>query len=335
MRTLRLTHALDVGAFTFPQSGSILVLRPRLEDNLHMLSREQLEIVTGFKPDFDFFQRQGYKVLTKPTGGHSVVLVCVPRTKEDALDLIACAQSAVVAGGLVIVDGQKTDGIDSLHREMRAKGMASEALSKAHGKLFTFQSDLDLSDWRAPDMLTEDGFLTKVGIFSPQSADRGSVMLAAALPNKLGGHVVDLGAGWGYLSRHILTRDSVKHLDLVEAEVAALDCARKNITDPRAAFIWADARSFKPIRSADAVVCNPPFHVGREANPALGMSFISAAAAMLSPGGTLWLVANRHLPYTKHIATLFRDVEDLGGDGTFRLTRAARPVRQTPTRTGA
>jgi 16S rRNA (guanine1207-N2)-methyltransferase len=46
-------------------------------------------------------------------------------------------------------------------------------------------------------------------------------------------------------------------------------------------------------------------------------------------------VANRHLPYTKHIATLFREVEDLGGDGTFRLTRAARPVRQTPTRTGA
>ena len=31
--------------------------------------------------------------------------------------------------------------------------------------------------------------------------DRGSALLAAALPAKLGGKVVDLGAGWGYLSR--------------------------------------------------------------------------------------------------------------------------------------
>ena len=46
--------------------------------------------------------------------------------------------------------------------------------------------------------------------------------------------IVDLGAGWGFLARAILARDGVRQLDLVEAEAAALDCARRNVTDPRA-----------------------------------------------------------------------------------------------------
>jgi 16S rRNA (guanine1207-N2)-methyltransferase len=141
------------------------------------------------------------------------------------------------------------------------------------------------------------------------------------------GHVVDLGAGWGYLARAVLTREGVAAVDLVEAEALALDCARRNVTDPRARFHWADALTFRPDRPADAVVCNPPFHAARAADPALGAAFIRAAAAMLSPAGTLWLVANRHLPYAPVLSESFREVEEIGGDGAFRLTRAARPVR--------
>ena len=175
--------------------------------------------------------------------------------------------------------------------------------------------------------MTEDGFVTLPGVFSADGPDRGSVLLAAALPAKLPGRIVDLGAGWGFLARAILARDGVRQLDLVEAEAAALDCARRNVTDLRARFHWADAVSFRPEGVIDAVVCNPPFHVTRAAEPGLGAAFIKAAAAMLHPGGTLWLVANRHLPYGAVLTETFRDVEDIGGDGAFRLVRASRPVR--------
>ena len=99
------------------------------------------------------------------------------------------------------------------------------------------------------------------------------------------------------------------------------------MTDPRARFHWADAVSFRPEGVIDAVVCNPPFHVTRAAEPGLGAAFIKAAAAMLHPGGTLWLVANRHLPYGAVLTETFRDAEEIGGDGAFRLVRASRPVR--------
>jgi 16S rRNA (guanine1207-N2)-methyltransferase len=51
---------------------------------------------------------------------------------------------------------------------------------------------------------------------------------------------------------------------------------------------------------------------------------------MLHPGGTLWLVANRHLPYAAVLSECFREVEETGADPGFRLTRAARPRRTRP-----
>jgi 16S rRNA (guanine1207-N2)-methyltransferase len=151
--------------------------------------------------------------------------------------------------------------------------------------------------------------------------------LAEALPAKLPSRVIDLGAGWGYLGRAILARDGVKALDLVEADAHALACARQNVTDPRARFHWADAMTFRPDHLADAVVMNPPFHLGRDADPALGIGFLQAARRMLAPSGTLWLVANRTLPYLQPLAALFREVEDIGGSAAFRLIRASGPVR--------
>ena len=72
---------------------------------------------------------------------------------------------------------------------------------------------------------------------------------------------------------------------------------------------------------------NPPFHVARAADPNLGLAFLTAAQRGLSPSGTLWLVANRQLPYVAHLKTLFRQVDDLGGDAVFRLISASYPNR--------
>jgi 16S rRNA (guanine1207-N2)-methyltransferase len=247
---------------------------------------------------------------------------------------VAEAAALTAPGGTIIIDGQKTDGIDAMYREIRARVATSAPLSKAHGKIFAFAAGVGpgtlFDDWRARDHLVEGGFVTRPGVFSADGPDRGSALLAAALPAKLPARVVDLGAGWGYLARAVLTREGVQHLDLVEADATTLDCARINISDPRAAFHWADALTFRPEKAVDAVVCNPPFHTARAADPALGVAFIRAAARMLHPGGTLWLVANRHLPYAAVLAEAFREVEEIGTDTGFRLSRAARPNRARP-----
>ena len=326
MRSARLSLALETGALHLPTEGRIAVYRPRIGDDLSALPQDRVVVLTGFKPDQDHFAGRSS---VEPEPPYAAAIVCLPRSREAARALIAQAAAEVAPGGVVAVDGQKTDGIDTALKDLRGRVDLSESLSKAHGKLASFVAGPDLSDWLARPHQVE-GFQTLPGIFSADGPDRGSVLLAGALPAKLGGKVADLGAGWGFLAVEILKRPGVKRLDLVEAEGDALDCARVNITDPRTRFHWADATTWRPETLLDVVVMNPPFHTGREADPALGAAFIRAARRMLAPSGELWLVANRHLPYDAVLSESFLEVRDVAGDGGFRVIQAIKPKRAKP-----
>jgi len=326
MQSDRLDLALASGVIDLPAEGRIAVYRPQAGDDLTALPQDRLAVLTGFRPDHDAFRAHGFA--TDPAPPYAAALVCLPRARDHARALVAQAAAEVAPGGPVIVDGQKTDGIEPMLRDLRARVALGEVVTKAHGKLAAFPADpAPFADWVARPRVIDGSFVTRPGVFSADAPDRGSVLLAEALPAKLGPKVVDLGAGWGYLSRAVLARDGVKRLDLVEAEADALACARENVTDPRARFHWADATAFRPESLVETVVMNPPFHISRSADPALGAAFIAAARRMLAPDGALWLVANRHLPYDAALAAQFLTVESIGGDSAFRLIRAAKPRR--------
>ena len=322
MRSARLDLALETGALSLPAEGRIAVYRPRIGDDLSALAQDRVTVITGFKPDHDHFAK-AYPTPSAPP--YAAAFVCLPRSREGARALIAQAASEVAAGGIIAVDGQKTDGIDTALKDLRGRVVLSESLSKAHGKLASFAAGPDFSDWKATARQIEGGFQTLPGIFSADAPDPGSVLLANALPAKLAGKIADLGAGWGYLAREILQHPGVKRLDLVEAEADALTAARLNITDDRVRFHWADATTFRPESLLDAVVMNPPFHNGRDADPALGAAFIQSARRMLAPNGSLWLVANRHLPYDAALSDTFLEHHDVAGTGAFRVIHASKP----------
>ena len=323
MLSERLSLALETGALTLPPSGPVAVIGARAGDVPDVLDKDRVEIVARLYPDHAAFRDAGYSVKTGIEGPYAAVIVCLPRAKAEARALILAARKATE--GAVVIDGQKTDGVDSILKDVRRHAETGEVLSKAHGKIFSFEGG-DFSDWgTGTSPLVEGRFRTSPGVFSADRVDPGSRALAEALPKILKGHVVDLGAGWGYLADAILSREGVTLLDLVEADHVALDDARHNITDPRARFHWADARSFRPDTPANHVVMNPPFHEGRAADPELGRAFIRAAAAMLTPKGQLWLVANRHLPYEPTLQDAFRDVQILGQTASFKLYTASHP----------
>ncbi|WP_224824834.1 class I SAM-dependent methyltransferase [Cognatishimia sp. MH4019] len=331
MRPTRLSLAQDGGTFALPDEGTIAVFRPRWGDDLAALPKERVQIVQGFKPDHDAFAQAGYDAQIAPQGRFAFSIVCIPRAKAEARVLIA--QACALTDGVVVVDGQKTDGIDSLYKACRKEADVTAAFSKAHGKTFAFPATDAFADWAASasPQKAEDGFYRRPGVFSADGIDAGSEALANALP-KLKGTGVDLGAGWGYLSAQALAQETIKTLHLVEAEAAALDCARLNVTNPRAQFHWADATRFTLPDPVDFVLTNPPFHTERAADPAIGQAFLQAAAHLLTPRGEVWAVANRHLPYEAHLATLFQQVEEVGGTRGFKLLRAVRPMRSRSSR---
>jgi 16S rRNA (guanine1207-N2)-methyltransferase len=325
----RLSLALDAPD-ALPADGRIALYRPRGETDLSDLPAARLIAIQGFRPDHDALAARGVAVAPAAEGPFAAAIVFAPRAKAEARALLAEAAAQVAPGGTIWVDGAKTDGIDALYKDLRTRLPVTPALAKAHGKIFSFAADpAPLADWAARPMSPAPGFTTVPGVFSAEAVDEGSALLAACLPEALPARVADLGAGWGWLSAQVLARKGVGQLDLIEADHAALECARANISDPRAVFHWADATRFEPAERYGAVVMNPPFHTTREADPALGHAFIRAARAMLSLSGTLWMVANRHLPYEPTLRACFHEVEELtppgGPSGRFRVLRAARP----------
>ncbi len=315
----RLDLALNSG---LTLSQPLTVLAPTPDHDLSDLPREA-QVVQPFKPFHDHFATQGFVATPNSDAPCQDAVVFLPRAKALARALIhqACSR----ASGVIVVDGAKTDGVDSLLKDIRKRVAIEGPISKAHGKIFWFQSDADaFADWAAPENQMVDGFHTAPGVFSADGIDPASALLLNSLPTKRGTRIADLGAGWGFLSARLID-DTLRSLHLVEADHTALTCARANVTDPRAQFHWADATKWSAPEPLDMVIMNPPFHTSRSADPTLGQGFITSAARNLTRNGQLWMVANRHLPYEATLAEAFASVDEVAGDNRFKVFHASRP----------
>jgi len=318
----RLDLALQTG---LSLSQPLSAIGPTPDHDLSALS-PATQVVQPFKPFYDHFAARGFPVAPETDTACQDAIVFLPRAKALARALIQ--QTCARARGVVVVDGAKTDGVDSLLKDIRKRVPVEGPLAKAHGKIFWFQADpAAFSDWAIPKDQTVDGFRTAPGVFSADGIDPASALLARALPDKLGPKVADLGAGWGYLSATLAHTDRITDLHLIEADQIALNCARINLPDARAIFHWADAVTWTAPEPVDTVIMNPPFHTARSADPTLGQGFIQSAARNLARNGVLWMVANRHLPYEATLADTFAQVQEIAGDNRFKVFHASRPKR--------
>jgi len=321
----RLLFCLNQGGLIFPEDGMIALFGMAGDAPLPLEDAARFHAIQTFAPDAHRLRARGIATSTDADGPYRAAIVTLPRARDLAQARIAAACTAT-PGGLIVVDGAKTDGIDALLKAVRSRTEVLGQVSKSHGRVFWFTATDAFADW-AGAARPVDGFTTRPGVFSADGPDEGSAALAAALPQKLGSIVTDLGGGWGYLAAQVLDRPGIETIHLVEADFDALTCARENLTDPRVRLFWDDATTWDCPALADTVVMNPPFHTGRKADPALGQAFIAAAARCLKPSGALWMVANRHLPYEDTLARHFRKIEEIPGAPGFKLLHGSHPAR--------
>ena len=334
----RLAHAIEAGELTLPE-GPILVIGAPDPFDLNVLPRERTVLIVNFYPDHELLKDAGWDVRTlapgdaaalEAFGRFDLALVNVPRAKDAVRASLALAEAA---SDRILVNGAKDDGIESVLKEVKRRVSPDFVHSKAHGKVFGYGASATAADWAELSKPVQVGdWITVPGAFSADGPDVGSVALAEAIP-PLTGRVIDLGAGWGFLSAVALAKSpDVTEIDMIEADFGALEAARLNVTDPRARFHWGDAREAdRTLVAADAILMNPPFHTSRIADPKLGQDFIRTAKACLKRDGVLYMVANRQLPYEHVLAESFELIQVMEGPDTrgFKLVKASGPkVRQ-------
>ncbi|MEM8553428.1 MAG: class I SAM-dependent methyltransferase [Pseudomonadota bacterium] len=330
----RLSQAVDMGAVSVPESATWLMIDPAEPPLIPELDPNATHTLTRSATRHGTMDRAGFLSHTNdPSQLYDVAVVCLGRARAANKMRIGQAMHWAKPGGLVLVDGQKTDGVESLRRECDEHAPVLDSFSKSHGRLFWMHADPDLfADWRAlPATWPEvDGFRTGPGVFSADGIDPGSKYLTQHLPDDLTGPGADLGAGWGYLSKYVLGSAGVAELHLVEDDRIALDAANANVDDSRAHFHWADVTAWIPPEPLDFVVMNPPFHAGRDVDLGLSRDFIATAAQSLKRSGVLWLVANRHLPYEACLDSHFASVKEIAAGQGYKVLRATAPKGRRP-----
>jgi len=326
MTTSRLLLATQSGELPLPEGTLTWLNAPG--DGQCGVEPPRLSASQGFFPDHARLQARGITTTPTPVTQAQNALISPSRSKPATFDLIAQAVALTPPGGMIAVDGDKTEGIDSLAKQLKGAFDDVQSYSKAHGKLLWFtrpETPPDLSDWQNVTYQYPNGWVTRAGVFSSDGPDAGSKLLAEALP-LLKGAVADLGAGWGYLAGEVLKSEAVTSLTGIEADFHATECAKHNVQDPRASFIWGDVTQATQ-SGFDAVVTNPPFHISRKPDPTLGARFIQKAADMLKPKGQLWMVANRNLPYEATLEARFRKVSIVAQTGGFKVIHAHTPKK--------
>ena len=330
-------------------AGPVLFLRAREGAAMRQFPLAQLVCEQSYKPFADELASGGLQVVADAAESdvrYAVVLVLPSRQREEARALFARALSLCAPGGLVVASITNNEGAKSGEADLKQLAGLGGSLTKNHCRVF-WSKPLDathdaalLAQWvklDAPRPILDGRFTSRPGVFAWDRIDPASALLVEHLPADLAGKGADLGAGYGYLSAEVLARSSkVTALHLYEAEARALALARQNLSalEARVAldYRWHDVTAGVP-EQYDFIVSNPPFHTQSRADrPDVGRRFIAVAAESLKPGGRLYLVANRHLPYEAVLNASFGEVRVLGDRDGFKVIEAIKAVPSTRSR---
>jgi 16S rRNA (guanine1207-N2)-methyltransferase len=304
---------------------------PDPEPGLTML--KPLVAVHRFRPAYLALKKLGLAVECDfPVQEASTAVLTLPRQLEWACGLLGEALVRLPEGATLIASAHNTSGGRRYAALLEEHFELAWSDSKNHCRSVALKRPAKLppvvEDWRKayrPHPVDGTGMKALPGVFSWEHVDAGSALLASCLP-ALTGRVADFGAGFGYLAAQVLAKGAAPvSVDLFEADLNALEMAKQNLAgETRARFFWHDLPGEPCPEKYDAVIMNPPFHETRTADPALGLGFIRAAAAALKPGGALWLVANRQLPYEQALAEQFSSHESVAAEGGFKVLSARK-----------
>lgn len=166
-------------------------------------------------------------------------------------------------------------------------------------------------------------------VFAGPRLDIGTRFLLTFLPAMAPArHAVDLGCGTGILAAMYARQfpgSMVTATDQSAAAVASAQAtARANGLEDRVRVLQDDAVSTLEPASADLVLLNPPFHVGAGVHAGAGLKMIEAAGRVLTPGGGLWTVFNRHLPYLPALERNVGPTTVEGQNPKFLVTRSTK-----------
>lgn len=278
---------------------------------------------------------------------HSCQLVTIrnPTDKLSVQHAIADAFEVLEVGGVCVLAGANDEGakpaarmladvfgharVDAQHSSARLlvatkRGTQPEndTFLRSPWRLVTHMQEREVTLGGAPMVLC-----TRPGVFSWEHVDEATTLLAGAMRIADGDAVLDLGCGAGALGMVAAHAAPQGRVLLLDADADAVACATR--TAERSGATTTEVRASDVTEAAgtalfDVIVSNPPFHMGKGTELAIPRAFIEQSYERLKPGGRLYLVANRTLPYEWLIAERFGEVRTAHDGRRFKVIGAVK-----------
>ncbi|MEP6509041.1 MAG: methyltransferase [Gemmatimonadales bacterium] len=278
-------------------------------------------------------------------GSADTVAIRISHEKLAFVQLLSDALTGLKIGGICYVAGATNEGIKSAAKLLDRAFGNSVLLGYEGGCRIlsaTKRSDQpqDATAFESP-FVAFDSFrelnvilrgeplvlFSRPGVFSWDHLDEATEVLANNLDVSNGASVLDLGCGSGPLGIVASRLSGGGQLTMVDADVEAVRSAQKSAETAGVSnfrTLPSDVAGAVLDEKFDIVVTNPPFHVGKQTELSVPLQFIANSWEVLKPGGMLFLVANRTLPYELAIKERFGRVSTIHDGQRFKVLSATR-----------
>ena len=285
---------------------------------------------------------------TQPLPGDVVADVAAIRVPREALplrQLLSDAFGVLRVGGRCFIAGANDEGAKSAARLLHGLfGNAAVLAHKGGHRVVVATKNgaapVDTTDFDSP-YLDGDTFWTcdvtlrthsftlysRPGVFSWDHLDEATGALASVMQVDRGDRVLDLGCGSGALGTLAALLSRTGRVAMVDADTEAIRSATRTAEAagvPNVTVLPSDVAAAVIDQRFDVVVTNPPFHTGKATDLELPLRFIHDAWTVLEPGGRLYLVANRTLPYERAIQERFGNLAVVHDGPRFKVLTAIR-----------
>jgi len=280
--------------------------------------------------------RQNIQSVPELTGTTvDLVLVLGSKQRQQTLGWIATAMNLLSPGGQMVFCTPNNLGARAYEKRISELAGDIQMVIKSKCRCICARKSNALNttllkEWKeqALPRTMSTGLISQPGLFSWDRIDTGSRLLAKYLPDGLHGCGMDLGCGNGFLTVSILRQcDKISEMHLVDSDANAVACAARNLSPvphTKICMHWLDATAEPIPQGMDWIVLNPPFHAGKSQDITLGEAIIHAACRSMKQSGTLFMVANRKLPYESILGMHLQNTKCLYEGEGFKVIKGIK-----------
>lgn len=300
------------------------------------------DTVLGFHQYFDQFQQASTNQPERHSFGATYsgdqkfdgIVLYLPKAKKHTIWLLQHLASLLNPDGYLCLVGENKGGIKSSGKLLEAVGSKANKIESARhcsvlASVVSEPTKFDLNkllSWFDATVNQKALSLASLpGVFSHGELDAGTQLLLENVKSVKDGKVLDFACGNGVIGAYLSALNPSIELSMCDVSSLALHCAQQTMAKAGKEANILASDGIKAVEGKfNAIYTNPPFHTGIANDYNITQQFIADAAAKLLPGGELWLVANRFLPYAERLEKHFGKYHRAAETTKFTLYRCVK-----------